>query len=127
MLLSFLQIPQSEFLMRHVFASLRSYINKVHNVSEKSVFSLRLRQLFLKRMNLGIRHKRRKIIVGQVEDILGILEIKSYTNLKSCVTVPGSLVHVLPDQMVPNSLRLTGPAAWSITYVFLSFFFPYVI
>lgn len=27
-LLSFLQIPQSEFMMRHVFASLRSYINK---------------------------------------------------------------------------------------------------
>ncbi|XP_022797946.1 dedicator of cytokinesis protein 11-like [Stylophora pistillata] len=27
-LLSFLQIPQSEFMLRHVFASLRSYINK---------------------------------------------------------------------------------------------------
>ncbi|XP_078379462.1 dedicator of cytokinesis protein 11-like isoform X4 [Oculina patagonica] len=27
-LLSFLQIPQSEFMMKHVFASLRSYINK---------------------------------------------------------------------------------------------------
>lgn len=29
-LLSFLQIPQSEFMMKHVFASLRSYINKVN-------------------------------------------------------------------------------------------------
>ncbi|XP_068735878.1 dedicator of cytokinesis protein 11-like [Montipora capricornis] len=28
LLLSFLQIPLSEFMMRHVFASLRSYINK---------------------------------------------------------------------------------------------------
>ena len=29
-LISFLQIPQSEFMMKHVFASLRSYINKVN-------------------------------------------------------------------------------------------------
>jgi len=40
-LLGFLQIPQSEFMMKHVFASLRSYINKVNYLSAAQVVVLR--------------------------------------------------------------------------------------